>query len=68
MTIGLLTAALTGVGSLLLGYPFLTTYFQYTELPFVGRMPTATALLFDFGVFSLVVGATVLMLVAIAHQ
>jgi len=65
---GLLTAALTGVGSLLFGYPFLTTYFQYTEIPFIGKMPTATALLFDLGVFSLVVGATVLMLVAIAHQ
>jgi multicomponent K+:H+ antiporter subunit A len=65
---GLLTTALTGVGSMLFGYPFLTTYFQYTEIPFVGRMPTATALLFDLGVFSLVVGATVLMLVALAHQ
>jgi multicomponent K+:H+ antiporter subunit A len=28
----------------------------------------ASALLFDIGVFSLVVGATVLMLIAIAHQ
>ena len=31
-------------------------------------MPLATALLFDLGVFVLVVGATVLILVAIAHQ
>ena len=31
-------------------------------------MPTASALMFDLGVFSLVVGATVLMLIAIAHQ
>ena len=65
---GLLVATLTGIGSFLFGYPFLTTYFQYTEIPFIGRMPTASALLFDLGVFSLVVGATVLMLVAIAHQ
>ena len=65
---GLLLAACTGLGSLLFGYPFLTSYFQYTEIPFIGRMPTATALLFDLGVFSLVVGATVLMLIAIAHQ
>ena len=28
----------------------------------------ASALLFDLGVFALVVGATVLMLIAIAHQ
>ena len=31
-------------------------------------MPAATALLFDMGVFAVVVGATVLILIAIAHQ
>ncbi|RDE09155.1 monovalent cation/H+ antiporter subunit A [Pelagibacterium lacus] len=65
---GLLIAALTGLGSWVFGYPFLTSFFQYTELPIVGRVPTASALLFDLGVFALVVGATVLMLIAIAHQ
>ncbi|MCO6390936.1 monovalent cation/H+ antiporter subunit A [Aliihoeflea aestuarii] len=65
---GLMVALLTGMSSFLFGYPFLTTYFQYTEIPFVGEMPTASALLFDLGIFSLVVGAIVLMLVAIAHQ
>ena len=30
--------------------------------------PAATALIFDLGVFALVMGATILMLVAIAHQ
>ncbi len=58
----------TGLASLALGYPFLTSYFQYTQIPVIGKMPTASALLFDLGVFSLVVGATVLMLIAIAHQ
>jgi multicomponent K+:H+ antiporter subunit A len=48
--------------------PFLTSYFQYTEIPLIGKVPTASALLFDLGVFSLVVGATVLMLIALAHQ
>ncbi len=65
---GLIMASLTGMGSFLFGYPFLTSYFQYTELPFIGEMPTASALLFDLGVFSLVVGSVVLMLIAIAHQ
>ena len=54
--------------SWLFGYPFLTAHAQYVELPLVGDVPLATALLFDLGVFALVVGATVLMLVAIAHQ
>jgi len=65
---GLLLAVMAGIGSFVFGYPFLTSYFQYTHIPFIGDMPTASALVFDLGVFSLVVGATVLMLVAIAHQ
>ncbi|WP_416408132.1 monovalent cation/H+ antiporter subunit A [Agrobacterium rosae] len=68
MGFGLLMAAATGMGSWAFGYPFLTSYFQYTDIPYIGKMPTATALLFDLGVFSLVVGATVLILIALAHQ
>ena len=66
--IGLLFAAATGAGSWFFGYQFLTTFFQYTEIPHIGKMPTASALLFDLGVFTLVVGATVLVLIALAHQ
>jgi multicomponent K+:H+ antiporter subunit A len=65
---GLLLALLTGVGAWLFGYPFLTSSFHYHDLPLLGRVPVASALLFDLGVFVLVVGATVLILVAIAHQ
>jgi multicomponent K+:H+ antiporter subunit A len=65
---GLLMAAFTGMGSWLFGFPFLTSYFQYANIPYIAKMPVASALLFDLGVFSLVVGATVLMLIAIAHQ
>jgi multicomponent K+:H+ antiporter subunit A len=65
---GLLLALLVGVASQLLGYPFMTTEFQYAELPFISRVPLASALLFDLGVFSLVLGATVLILIALAHQ
>jgi multicomponent K+:H+ antiporter subunit A len=65
---GLLLASLTGAASLLLGDSFLTSYFRYAELPFVGKIPLASATVFDLGVFSLVVGAAVLMLIALAHQ
>jgi multicomponent K+:H+ antiporter subunit A len=65
---GLLLALFTGASSWIFGYPFLTTAFQYAELPLLGKVPMASALLFDLGVFTLVVGATVLILVAIAHQ
>nr|WP_314257670.1 monovalent cation/H+ antiporter subunit A [uncultured Devosia sp.] len=65
---GLLIALLVGLASLFFGYPFMTTAFQYAEIPWIGRVPMASALIFDLGVFSLVVGATVLILIALAHQ
>ncbi|PZQ84623.1 MAG: monovalent cation/H+ antiporter subunit A [Ancylobacter novellus] len=68
MGLGLLTAISTGMGSWVFGYPFLTSHFRYGELPVFGKIPLASALLFDLGVFALVVGATVLILIALAHQ
>ncbi len=68
MGIGLLVATATGMGAWFFGYPFLTSWFRYVDLPVIGEMPLATALLFDLGVFALVVGSTALMLIAIAHQ
>jgi multicomponent K+:H+ antiporter subunit A len=65
---GLSLALLTGTTAMLLGAPFLTSAFGYAEIPLIGKVPMASALLFDLGVFALVVGATVLMLIALAHQ
>ncbi len=68
MGTGLLLGAGVGVAPLLFGRPFLSSSFSYVEIPWIGSVPLASALLFDLGVFALVVGATVLMLIAIAHQ
>ncbi len=68
MGIGLLIAGLTGISAFAFGYPFLSSTAQYIEMPFVGEVPASTAMAFDLGVYALVVGATVLMLIAIAHQ
>ena len=65
---GLLIAALTGIGAWLFGLPFLKSYYEYAEIPILGRIPMSSATVFDLGVFVLVVGATVLMLIALAHQ
>ncbi len=68
MGFGLLIAIATGVGALLFGYPFLSSWFRYLDMPVFGLVPLATALIFDLGVFLLVVGATAVILIAIAHQ
>ena len=65
---GLLIAAGTALAAIPFGRPFLTSYFGYAALPVIGQVPTASALVFDIGIFALVVGATLLMLVALAHQ
>jgi multicomponent K+:H+ antiporter subunit A len=68
MAIGLTVATATGLGAWVFGYPFLTSHSQYISLPVIGKIPLATAILFDLGVFALVLGATVLILIALAHQ
>ncbi len=65
---GLLTATGTGAGAFFFGYPFLTTHVAHVTLPWVGELHVASALFYDIGVFTLVVGATLLILTALGHQ
>jgi multicomponent K+:H+ antiporter subunit A len=65
---GLLLAAATGAGAWLFAHPFLTSHTPHVELPLIGALHLPSAFLFDLGVFSLVVGATGLILIALAHQ
>ena len=65
---GLLTATATGLGSFWFGYPFLTTHTAHLNLPLLGEIHVASALFYDIGVFTLVVGATLLILTALGHQ
>ncbi|MFT5642601.1 MAG: multicomponent K+:H+ antiporter subunit A, partial [Janthinobacterium sp.] len=65
---GLLVSLATGLGSLAWGFPFLTSHSFYVTLPLIGTIHLASALFFDIGVFLLVVGSTMLILTAIAHQ
>lgn len=59
---GVLLAVLTGVGSWAFGKPFLTSWFDYFDIPFIGKTELASALVFDLGVYLTVVGATLLIL------
>ncbi|MBB3177651.1 monovalent cation/H+ antiporter subunit A [Variovorax sp. Sphag1AA] len=68
IAIGLLLALITGDGAILFGYPFLTTHTAHLHLPLLGEVHVPSALFFDTGVFALVLGATMLILTALAHQ
>ncbi|MBT2374518.1 monovalent cation/H+ antiporter subunit A [Pseudomonas fluorescens] len=68
MGFGLLSATLTGLGALFVGYPFLTTHTLHFSLPVLGDIHIASALFFDVGVYAVVVGSTLLILTALGHQ
>ena len=68
IALGILIAGLTGMGSWFFGYPFLTSHTAHPVVPYLGEIPLASATFFDLGVFLLVVGATMLILTALAHQ
>ena len=63
--IGLLFAIGTGVVPMLLSFPFLTSTFAYVDLPVLGHMELASALFFDFGVYFVVTGVTLSILLQI---
>lgn len=65
---GLWIACVTGMGAWLLGYPFLTSHTAHYTLPVLGEIHLPSAFVFDLGVFGVVVGATLLILTALAHQ
>jgi multicomponent K+:H+ antiporter subunit A len=64
----LLAAVLAGLGSWLASRPFLTALAVDLHLPLIGALHLSSVLAFDLGVYMLVVGATILMLIALAHQ
>lgn len=62
IAIGLLLAVLGGVGSWWFGLPYMTSGHLDLELPLVGLVPLASALVFDTGVYFVVFSGTLLML------
>jgi len=60
---GLLIAVATGLVSMAIGYPFLTSAFTHLDWPLIGEFEIASAIAFDLGVFLVVVGTTVMILV-----
>jgi len=67
---GLLAAAATGIGAFFFGHPFLTSSTPYVTLPgfeWIGAIPFASAMGFDFGVYLSVAGALMLVLLALSR-
>ena len=64
---GLGVMALTGLVSGLLGYPFLTSTFAHVHLPVLGDVEIASAMAFDLGVYLVVVGAVMRMLLELGQ-
>ncbi len=65
---GLLCAAGAGISAWVATRPFLSALAWHETLPVIGELHLSTVLLFDLGVYFLVIGSTVLILVALAHQ
>ena len=68
IALGQTFAVVTGLGAVVLGYPFLTSHTAHLQLPLFGEIHLPSAMFFDIGVFTVVVGATMLILTALAHQ
>ena len=62
---GIAISLFTGVGSWFFGKPFMTTWFDYFDIPFIGKIELASALMFDLGVYITVVGATLMILASL---
>ena len=66
--VGLLLVLGTAVGPLVIGYPLLTSHTFHLELPLIGDIHVGSAMFFDLGVFCEVLGSTLLIVIALAHQ
>lgn len=65
--LGLPIAALSGMIAIFMGEPFLTHYHWYAPVPGVGKVHLSTTLLFDIGVYLLVVATAGLLISVFAE-
>lgn len=65
---GLMAALTSGLVSFVAGQPFLTGQWASVPLPGIGTVDLGTPLLFDIGVYLVVLGATLTMILSLAEQ
>ncbi len=66
--VGLLLAALTSAAPLLVGRPFLEHFNFHLHLPLLGELHVGTPLIFDLGVFLVVIGVTCKIIFVLAKS
>ncbi|WP_225340406.1 Na(+)/H(+) antiporter subunit B [Lysinibacillus capsici] len=66
--IGLLLALATAAYPMFVGKPFFTHFFDYFDLPLLGKQSLHTAMLFDSGVYLVVVGVTMTIIQTIGED
>ncbi|WP_155589929.1 Na(+)/H(+) antiporter subunit B [Lysinibacillus cavernae] len=66
--IGLLLALATAAFPMFVGKPFFTHFFDYFDLPLLGKQSLHTAMLFDSGVYLVVVGVTMTIIQTIGED
>ena len=66
--LGLLLAIVAGVLPMLTGAPFLTGLWGYLPLPGLLRVEVGTPLLFDIGVYLVVIGVTLMIILPLMEQ
>ena len=65
---GLLLAGTSGLGGVFVGRPFLTAFWGTLQLGETHRLELGTPLLFDFGVYLVVVGVVLMIVFALAEE
>lgn len=66
--VGLLFASVTGVVSMLFGFPYLKQFFDYFTFPILGEVELTTALPFDLGVYFVVFASALTIILTIAED
>jgi multicomponent Na+:H+ antiporter subunit B len=68
IAIGLMLSVLAGLVGLVEGRPFLSSAWVDADVPLIGHLKFGTPVLFDCGVYLVVVGVVLMMVFALAEQ
>lgn len=68
IAVGLLISSLTVTGAIFFNVPLMTHAFGYFHLPLLGKTSLHTAVLFDLGVYLVVVGVTMTIIQTIGED